>query len=232
VTILSVCQAVAPVVGIATPSQVFGSDDADAVQLSLLANEMGERIARAAEWQKLKVLHTLTGDGTTTAFALPSDFDRFPKKQEMRSSVRLSTGFTHVTDHDVWLDWSMMDFAPVLGAWTLLGGQVQFLQALASAELAKFYYFSNKWAASSGGDYASTFTSDSDTFLLNERTLRLSMIAQWRVNKGMDPEPHASVAGQALADDIARDKGPQSIKVGQPRMPRGVTLAYPMSITE
>jgi hypothetical protein len=229
VTILSICQEVAPWIGIATPTAVFSSTEEEHQQLAALANEMGERLARSAEWNVLKRLHTISnGDGEDTDKPLPTDFDRFPLKSELRSSLTNSP-LEHVLDHDIWLDRLMRSFTGVIGSWTLLGGEIHFNPAIETGELIKFYYLSNKWAAASGVSQQ-YFTADSDTFRLNARTLRLSMIAQWKINKGLMPEPHASIAAQALAQDIARDRGPRDIRMGCPTIPRDVVIAYPRSI--
>lgn len=226
-SILSVCQDLSPVIGIGRPDVVFGSDDEDAVRLAALANEMGERIARAAEWQMLLKLRTITGDGSDTTFGLPTDFDRFPQSGELRSSMWAGARLQHISDPDEWLQRTLLALTAGPPAWTIIGDTVNFDPAPASGELVKFYYLSNQWAKSAGGDNQASFLVDSDSFRLNERTLRLAMIAQWKANMGLDAAIHAGVADKALAEDIARDRGPRAIRIGTPTVPRDVTLAWP-----
>jgi hypothetical protein len=226
VTVLSLIQdASVQGLGISRPTAVMASSEQEHIELAALVNELGEGIARAAEWNELKVLHTITGTGSQTEFALPDDFDRFPKKQKLRTSRMAGAWLRNETDHDAWLR-AAMNPMEILDSWTLLGGSIHFNHAPQSGELVKFYYLSNKWALTSGQPSV-RFTADADTYRLRERTLKLSLIAKWRANKGLSFETYAASASHALAEDIARDKGPRDIRIGEPTMPHGVTLAYP-----
>lgn len=228
-TILSVCQEASTVIGLAYPSQVFGSTEQEAVELAALANEMGARIARAAEWQALTRLRTLSGSDDDRP--LPEDFDRFVRDGGLRSNMWGGAKLRHVVSRDEWLQLTLLPLNASPPVWTLRENEIHFLPAPQADEEISFYYISNLWAQTTGGDNQASFMTDDDVFRLNERTLKLGMIAQWRANKGMDMEPHASVASQALAEDILRDQGPRTIEVGRPTTFRGVDLAYPLTIT-
>jgi hypothetical protein len=245
VTILSVIQSVAQRVGMAPPSVVFSSTDRDATEMGELANEMAERIVTAHDWQRLKRLAVITGDGTSTYFDLPADYGRLPRDQMLRTA---EWPLCHVLDHDTWLRWSIEGYSPTPGAWTLLGGRIEFLPKLATGKIVKYYYLSNTYVRSNGtaatsgfpynlpfelGDSAefgsrqTAFVSDDDFFQLDARLLRLGMIWQHRANKGLPYEEDMVNYETLLAQLVMRDQGPRTLTVMGSR-PRDVAeLAYP-----
>lgn len=228
-TILTVIADVAKVVGVTVPTQVFSSTMREHVELAALANEMAVRIGKAHDWSLLRRLSTYTGDGTTTEFALPSDYLRMLKKTNLWSSA-IQTPLTHIMDTDEWLEMQVRSYDYVLGAWTMLGGNIEILPALANAVTAKWYYVSNLVVAPSAGANKAAFTDDTDTFRLNERLLKLGMIWQWKANKGQSYTEDMTNYENALEQDIGEDKGSRIIHVGRPRMPRDVSIAYPQTV--
>lgn len=228
-TILTVIADVAKVVGVSVPTQVFASTTREHVELASLANEMAVRIGKAHDWSLLRTLKTYTGDGTTTAFALPDDYLRMLKKTNLWSSA-IQTPLTHIVDTDEWLEMQVRAYDYVLGAWTMLGGNIEIMPALASAVTAKWYYVSNLIVAPATGANKATFTADDDVFRLDERLLKLGMIWQWRANKGQSYAEDMTNYENALEQDIGEDKGSRMIRVGRPRMPRDVSTAYPQTV--
>ena len=53
-TLLTVFQEAATVIGMDVPDSVYGSSAREHQEIAVLANTMGRRIARAYEWQELK----------------------------------------------------------------------------------------------------------------------------------------------------------------------------------
>ena len=228
-TILSVCQEVSQVIGLERPLGVMSSTEREHRELSALANEMAERILKAHDWELLKTLATLTGDGSTTAFDLPSDYERMPKKQGLWSS-RLSAPLQHVTDHDRWLERITTSFNSFTGAWTKLGGQIHILPAMVASETAKFYYVSNLIVAPESGANQTGFLLDGDTFRLSERLLKLGMIWQWKANKGLPYEEDMENFETLLSRLIDEDQGPEMLRIGRNRIPSDAQIAYPWAL--
>lgn len=228
-TILTVIADVAKVVGVTVPTQVFASTTREHVELAALANEMAVRIGKAHDWSLLRTLETYTGDGTTTAFALPPDYLRMLKKTNLWSSA-IQTPLTHIVDTDEWLEMQVRAYDYVVGAWTMLGGNIEILPAMASAVTAKWYYISNLVVTPSAGANKVAFTADTDIFRLSERLLKLGMIWQWKANKGQPYAEDMTNYENALEQEIGEDKGSRIIRVGRPRMPRDVSIAYPQSV--
>lgn len=229
-TILSVIQDVAPVIGIAVPDAVFASTTREHVEIKSLANEMAVRIGKAHDWSLLRTLQTYTGDGSTEAFALPSDYLRMLKKANLWSSA-YQTPLTHVLDTDRWLEMDIRAFDFVIGAWSMLGGNIEIKPTMATGVTAKFYYLTNKVVISNASEQKTTFTADTDSFRLNERLLTLGMIWQWKANKGQSYGEDMANYEAALEQAIGEDKGSKVIRVGRARMPSDASTAFPQSIT-
>jgi len=229
-TILSVCQDVAKVVAIDVPSAVASSTDRELVELFAVANTLAERIARGHEWQVFSRIETITGDGSTEDFNLPSDYDRMLLKAQLWSSS-LETALTPISDLDRWLELDVQTFDFVINAWTIYGGQMHVKPALATDVTAKYFYQSNLIVAPAAGANKAAFTADDDVFRLDEELLKLGMIWQWRANKGVPYAEDMANYEQLLARLVARDKGSRMLRIGKVRLPSDVTVAYPQVIT-
>lgn len=229
-TILTVVQDVCTVIGLSVPDAVMASTDREHVELRSLANEMAERIAKAAEWQLLNTIATYTGDGTIEDFDLPDDYDRMLKKAKVWSSS-IENPLSAISDRDTWLGLDVQSVDLVFGAWIIYGGQMHIKTALGSGVTAKHWYQSNLTIKPATGDNKTEFTADTDTFRLSERLLRLGMIWQWKANKGQqyaeDMATYEDLKGKLISDD----KGSRKIIVGRQRGPRNLDYAYPMAVT-
>lgn len=229
-TVFSACQDASRLMGLTAPTQIYGSTSRYEVELQAIANEAAKAIAKAHDWRKFTTLKTNTGDGTTTAFDLPSDYDRMPVK----AGVYLNSSKTPmlgIIDLDQWLRNRLESFTPVTGEWIMLGGQMQIYPAMGSTDSAKYYYQSNKIVSADGGVTKAAFTSDTDSFRLDERMLTLEIIWRWRALKGLEYAEDMQSAEIAKSQEIARDKGSRILKIGKPRIPADAALAYPGTIS-
>lgn len=228
-TILTAIQNVSAVIALDRPEAVFSSTEREHFELQVLANTAGLQIAKDYEWQALKSVATLTGDGVRTAFDLPVDYDRMLKEAELRSS-RYVTALTHVTASDHWLDMEIRQFNQVAGMWTIFGGRIHIRPAPAAGEEVKFFYMSKLWANDDQGSLQVGFSKDADTFRLPESLLELCMIWKWRAQKGLPYAQDQDNYEDAREKLQSTDKGSRIIAVGRTRRLRGASTAYPVSI--
>jgi hypothetical protein len=226
-TLLTVFQEASTVIGMDVPDSVYGSSERAHQELGVLANTMGRRIARAYEWQELKRTATITGDGVATDFSLPEDFDRMPKKASLWSDS--IPGFTHVTDYDRWLEWLTVMFSTVTNRWTLLGGRIHVMPALAADVTANYTYQSKLFVRGAGGDKG-RFDADADEFILNEELLKLGIVWQWKAQKGHAYAEDMANYEELLATLTATNIGPRRIRIGVARMPTDAVYAYPGNV--
>lgn len=228
-SVLSACQDAAREMGLVAPSSIYTSTDKFAIELGALANESVQYIGKQHDWRLFLALATLVGDGTTTNFSLPSDYDRMQMKQQVfrTSTARPMEG---VIDLNEWLERRLLNISSPIGEWIIGVGLMQIYPAMASTDSAQFYYCSNKVVADSGGVAKAAFTADTDTFRLSSRLLKLALKWRWRAMKKLDSADEQEDYEIAQAQEIARDKGSRIITVGQVRMPDGVNTAYPGQI--
>lgn len=214
--------------GIDPPDAVFASTDRTAQELAEVANAAVDMISRI-QWRKLLQRATYTGDGSTQDFDLPSDYGFMPDDQNVWSSTA-QIPYLPVRSTDEWLAMDIRDFNPGTNAWIIYGGQIHFTPALDNAEVASHYYQSTALVQPATGTAKSTFTLDTDTFRISDELLKKAIIYLWKQDKGL---PYAEFLNdyEILKEKlIARDKGATILRQGRMRFPKGVNLAYPLSV--
>jgi hypothetical protein len=224
-TVLSSCQAAGMRLTGTRPQTVFSTTDRFSQELADLATETAIGIAKAHDWQALTKKHTIAGDGVTTSFALPSDYDRMPIKANVYSTRSL-IALLPVRDIDQWLEFEIEPVVGHPGYWIILGGQFQILPAMGASETAKFYYISSE-IISNGVGNKKEFSTDSDTFKLSERLLTLGIIWRWRAQKRLEYAEDIQNYQIALNEEIGRDQGSNILAIGRGRVPIWADTAYP-----
>lgn len=211
------------------PASLFspvGSNVKFSNELADLATDIAIDIAKQHDWRVLTKLATITGDGTSLAFDLPTDYDRMPIKAAVHSGSWEQWRFEPARDLDQWLDILTFAGAGLPGWWIILGGQIQLTTgnsgAIGTGTTAKYYYISNQIAASKA-----SFSDDGDTFVLSERLLTLGLIWRWRQQKRQEYGEDMKNYELALEKEIARDKGAQLLTSGVGRLRGDVRTSYP-----
>lgn len=237
-TVLSAVQNASLKIGVERPSVLYAGTTRELVELQALANECAQMIAfdSGHDWTALKTLGTFTGDGSDLSFSLPPDYKRMLKKAALWPSSTPYSAFTHVADTDDWLGFLSQGYAPLIGAWTIIGEEVHIREGgptspLASGNVVSFYYLTNKCCKDSGGTAKVAFTADDDTYRLDERLLTLAMIYKWKQDKEQDYTEALSDYGNALFERIGSDKGSNIFSVGKRRSSSfDAGMAYPRSL--
>lgn len=226
VPILTIIQQACTVLALQVPDQIYGSTLREHVELGALATEMAQRIAfDTKDWASLTALATFTGDGVTEESDMPFDYRRMLKTTELRKPAQIGGAMRHVSDLDQWLQEDIDNFNTYpFGSWTLYNAQIHFRPVLALNEVVKFFYLSK--LAIVGASYE-MFTADTDTFLLDWRTLKLGIIWQWKANKGIPYGEDLENYQTALDSFAGPEKGPGIIKTGPARWPGNAMPAYP-----
>jgi len=211
-SVLTAVQQASTVIGITVPSVVFSSTERTMVEMQALVNSCARQILEEYDWSRLKKIATVTGDGVDTAFPLPADYDRMVKDANL-----WGTSFTYypsqqLADANQWLELLSYEIQPWEPRWSLFGGNLNIVPALGNTLELKFFYISN-WIANGS---QSEFTNDTDTFTLDERLLRLSIIWNWKKNKGVDYTADLAEYEEALGKATFKDTGSrQSIISGR-----------------
>ena len=214
-TLLSVVRDVCATVGVLLPQSVFSGITGNRTMQEMVsvANEMAQRICYdSRDWTKLRQTVTYTGDGVTTAFNFPANYQRMLLTTNVWRSTSTQQPMRFIADTDEWLvrraDPAATDTA--WGEWTFLGGQIHIFPVMAVGVTAFHGYLDKNCIElrAPNGDlngYGDRFLADADTFRLDERLLKLGMISQWKASKG---QPYAEDMGtwaDAMTSAMGRD---------------------------
>lgn len=177
---------------LAVPNSAFSNVDANIQQLVAFAQDSGRELVERYSWNALKVEVTATGDGTTTTFALPSDWMRLcpSDKSPMGAIISLARPTIPLIGpvNDEWLNqMKALPAFPAYPVWRLVNNQLEIWPALASGEVVKFWYFTKAFVVSgTTGWQVMTFSNDNDTSLIDEDILMKGAIWRWKRAKGLD----------------------------------------------
>jgi hypothetical protein len=223
-TILSVIQSVAAKVGIdPVPTSVFSESTRTAVELKETANECAAQIVRENDWNALLAVGEIDGDGLTTQFNLSTlipDFQRLTKNAELWTDSQTYGNLYHIDNINDWLQQENWSIGWTGGAWTLYGGSLYVragTNALTEDQTIRFGYISKNYAraASPANTPKDAFTADTDTFVLNERLLKLCMIWNWKSAHGQTYSQEFEDYQNALEQLRIADRTPSIIRSGR-----------------
>jgi hypothetical protein len=216
-SLLSVVKDVCAAVGILLPSSLFSNitSNRTAQEMVSLANEMAQRIAYdTREWTLLKKTGVFSGDGTTQAFNLPANY----RRMLLRGNVWRSTSALHpmqfIPNIDDWLQRRALQRISAWGEWTLMGPQMLIWPVMGTDVTATFPYLDKNCVALKSGGVGSSFVDDGDSFVLDERLLKLGMIWQWKAQKGSAYAEDMGTFADALGAAQGADQ-PSPILIGQ-----------------
>jgi len=241
-TLLTVVRDVCAVVGVELPNSVFTNIAANRTmqEMLALANETAQRIAYdTREWTRLRKVHTCVGDGAwvppqpnpaavwtgTSAFSLPADYQRMLLTTSVWLSRSTQQPAKFIADPDDWVRRRMRGTIDGFGEWTIFGGQIHILPVMPALTSAMFVYLQKNCIALDSGGFGDAFMSDDDTYLLNERVLRLGMIWQWKAQKGSPYAEDMGNYGDALNVASGADS-PAPIIVDKPTYSGGPHALY------
>lgn len=231
-TILSASQAaIMRLVG-QKPAAVVSSTDPICVEMTALAQEAAEEIAKANDWQALVKFYTITGDGAASSFPMPPDYDRMVQATGIYDPNNWFWGYQNVPAYSDWLQFQISNYGMITpGIWTIYQNQFQFLPKPASGSQAIFPYISKSIFTDKDGAPKSAITSDSDSFVLGDRVLRMALIWKWLSLKRMDYQQEMDNYNIAISEMAARDRGSRVIRSGSPRSRAlNIGLAWPYEL--
>lgn len=230
-TFLKAAQSAAIRLGVKRPTSVFSSEGRFEQELVDLSNDVLTEIIKAHDWRDLVKQYQMVGDGVTTAFDLPADYDRMPKNADVGRMNWYTWGYVDAPDLNFWNDLINGLASPSPGYWIMLGGQMQFIPPVSADTTAEFYYISSA-AVVDGTTSAkkSEFTKDTDTFVLDEKLLTLGLIWRWRQMKQLNYAEDMKNYEIRLEQLSSEDKGARVIRMGNRIVDYNAQWAYPRSL--
>lgn len=213
------------------PSVFFGASQNFEIEISDLVNEVAKDVVASADWQALIGIGVLTGDGSTTEFDLPADYEKMTVTAGVQDTTAWFWGYWAMTDINQFLYQESIGFQPYPGGWIIYGGKMRFVPAPPTDQNATFPYVSKNYARDAGTlETKPAFTSDGDEFLLPERLLTLGLVWRWRENKKLDFTGDQEAFMKAIGEYAAKDKGTRIYRrSGYMRLP-GTYPAWPWAL--
>lgn len=230
-TLLTACQNAAVELLGKKPVTIFSATDTFSLEMQTLANVVARDIAKSHDWQLLVSMYTITGDGVTSAFPLPPNYDRMLLDTNLYDKVNWAWGYFRIVRLDEWMLMKVRDWGLVNpGAWTMIGGNLEFLPAPQDTAQAQFLYIKNEIVTAADGTPKATFTRDDDSFVLDEQLLTRALVWRWREMKRLDASTDEANFQKVFGDIAGREAGSQVIRTPSRWMPLRGRFAYPYGL--
>lgn len=211
--ILAIVQSACLTLDLERPSALFASTDRTWQEMGETVNTAARQIVIDYDWQRLLKTALIVGDGMSMAFPLPADYSRMVKDASLVGPTWRFYPAQQIQDFNQWLELQTYPIATWQQQWMLFGGNLNIMPILPLAEVLNYGYISN--AVVSGAD-TSTFTADTDEFVLDDELLRLSIIWNWKSDKGFDFQADLAKYAEHLEKLRFRDVGSrQTIVTGR-----------------
>ena len=210
--ILAIVQSAALSLDLERPTTLFSSTDRTWQEMQDNVNTAALQILDDYDWQRLIKTATITGDGVATAFPLPADYSRMVKDATLVGPNWRFYPNQQMQDFNHWLELQEYPIATWQQRWMLFGGSLNIAPVLPTGDTLAYGYISNNIVV--GAD-PTTFTADTDTWVLDDELLRLSIIWNWKQAKGFDFSAELAKYQERLEMQRFRDVGSrQSIVIG------------------
>lgn len=204
-SLLTIVTRVARRCGLTPPTLVLGSGDETWLQMAELAQEVVDDLSLRHDWRGLHKTQTLTGDGSTVAFTLATDYARLSKMPAVSRDAS-TMGFWPVgpLSPSGFISANSLPVTATRPSFQIEGGTLTFVTAPALAEAYTVSYQSSK-AIYSSAIPVTDWLLDADTPLVPDRLVRLGMIWRWKADKGLDYAEHLSSFERALEQLASAD---------------------------
>lgn len=205
-TLLTIVQDAADIIGLPRPSAVVNNTDTSARQLLSLSNIGGKILAKRYPWQALIKEATWTtlaaeDQGTIESIAPGFSYDAFESQWNRTQRVRILGPLNSQ-------EWQQRAATSISGPYSLFRFRDKHLYlspAPAAGETGAFEYISRYWCESSGGTDQERWAADTDVGILDEGLLTLDLIWRFKAAKGFaygeDFRAFEMEANKAMARD-------------------------------
>ena len=191
-SLLSVVQTAARRCRFATvPTAAFSNPDPDVQQLVAFAQDAGDELQERFGWRMLKIEFNTIGDGVTTLFTLPPDWQRLCPSDKSPIGALISLARPTIPligpVNDEWLNqMKALPAFPAYPVWRLIQNELEIWPACANGEVVQSWYFSNYWISTAGGVRSGAWSADTDISLIHERVIGWYVTWAWKASKGLD----------------------------------------------
>lgn len=233
-SVLTVVQDAMALCGLPRPTIVVGGNNPTVAQFEALLRFEATELNKYKDWRNLKVQGQLTGDGTSTEFVLPVDFDRWALGEVFFTSGLTGAYLPQVTDEQ-WTAMRAGGFTlPAYPGpfWRMFGTMVQFSSAPILNDTLDFEYRSNFWISSEDQTARrNRWADDTDFFLMPEDILTLGCVWRFKNAKGLEYAEDYRNWQMQRNTYAAQDEPRIPIRKGTPsRFGANTRIAYPWTL--
>jgi hypothetical protein len=234
-TLLTVVQDVCATVGVMMPTSVFSNivGNRTMQEMLALANETVQRISYdTRDWVKLRKTVSLAGtdngDGTSSV-PLPADCKRLLLTSNIWRNSSPLTPLRFIPDLDEWMSRrAPRNYIDPRGEWIRIGDTIAVAPTLVPTDQVRFAYMGKNCVALTSGGFGDRFMNDGDSFIIDERLMKLGMTWQWKAQKGSPYAEDLGSYGDALALVMAHD-APAPIIIGRQPISAANRVSYPFA---
>jgi hypothetical protein len=205
-SLLTIVQQAASLIGIARPTVVATATDPTVTLLYGLAQEEGEELARYGDWRALRKEKTFTtiAAETQTDTPIPTDLAGIIDGTIWNRSARRPLYGPYTAAE--WQQYKSGLTFPVVDGFTLRG-TAWLMQPIPAAGLTIAYeYRSSNWCQSSSLVPQSAWAADTDTALISERLMRLGVVWRFKQKRGLEWQTDHENYLSECDGELARDK--------------------------
>jgi|TARA_R110000824_G_scaffold129910_1_gene291509 hypothetical protein len=218
-TLLTICQDAAKIIGITAPNAVTASTDTSVIQLEACANQEGRAQVQRYKWEVLikEGSHTtLAAESQGTMVSIASDFGRF-SNNTMWNRTTDRTYYGPITGSE-WQRILAVVSGGITNYFRIRGGLLLMHPTPTAGQSVKFEYISKNWVDTSGGSTANAdkFSGDSQTTVLEEELVVLGVVWRFLKIKGL-PFQQQFMEYQARVEEYSGHDGAKPIlRMGGP----------------
>lgn len=210
-TCLKIIQTAYKRLGLTAPNAAVTSGDVQVLQMLALLEEEGQEQAERYQWQSLQQEATFT----TQAIELQTD---------------LPTGFSYIVNDTIWnrtlrrpvygpksqQDWQQakaMNINGPFNSYRIKDDSIYFYPVPVAGQTCAYEYMSNHWIRTLDGGTSTTFTTDSDTLILDDKLTLLGLLWRWQAAKGLDYSENFAKYEAKINDMMGRDAGKPTLNL-------------------
>jgi len=203
-TLLTIIQDASAEIGLPRPTGVMAATDPTVRALLVAANEEGQALAKAHDWQALRAEQTFTSVATETQTSMiPAAFGHFidgtfwnrTRRRPLRGPV----------SPQEWQRIKASTTSPVVDTFTYRNNNILISPVPSAGLTFAFEYVSENWCASSGGTGQTAWAADTDVGVLPERLIRLGIVWRFKQARGMSYDADYSKYMYAIRETMAQD---------------------------
>lgn len=215
-SLLTLIQDAADLVGTPRPTAVVSSTDTAVRQLLALANREGISLHQRHDWtvlQKTATFTTVAAEEQDEVADIAADFDRMANESIWNRSQQERVGGPLSP-----IDWQLLQAATVSGPYQdfrFSEGKLFLYPAPPAGETVAFDYVSKNWCQSASGTGQSRWASDDDTGVLSEELMQTGIVWRWKQQKGFDYAEDFRTYELEVSNAIARDGARRVLKMDE-----------------